>query len=260
MKAMLERDEYLNRYSIYEIVMARFYARLGLTKKITPWLRKEHGDLEANFLIRGLGALIKARTLFAEKEYPAALEALKREQARSEVRTFLFGFLEMSCLEAVIRHRLDDREGACAALKKAYDAARSDGLNMPFIELGKAMYSLAGVLLKVPPDDPQSAESVGIPRGWLQTIRRSASANAKKSALVASQYLDQDTSTDFSQHELAILGRLSQGHTSEKIAGGMKISVKMVKSVIRSLYVKLGASNRAGAIRVATEKGLLTGK
>jgi DNA-binding CsgD family transcriptional regulator len=38
----------------------------------------------------------------------------------------------------------------------------------------------------------------------------------------------------------------------------MKISVKMVRSVIRRLYVKLGVTNRAGAIRVATEKGLLT--
>jgi DNA-binding NarL/FixJ family response regulator len=37
----------------------------------------------------------------------------------------------------------------------------------------------------------------------------------------------------------------------------MHISVKMVKSAVRSLYVKLGASNRAGAIRTATERGLL---
>ncbi|MDR1646747.1 MAG: hypothetical protein LBR88_01750, partial [Zoogloeaceae bacterium] len=51
--------------------------------------------------------------------------------------------------------------------------------------------------------------------------RRDASANAKKSALIASQYLDQDSSADFSQHELTILDSLSQGYTSEKIAAAM---------------------------------------
>jgi ATP/maltotriose-dependent transcriptional regulator MalT len=32
----------------------------------------------------------------------------------------------------------------------------------------------------------------------------------------------------------------------------------MVKSAIRQLYIKLGASNRADAVRSATELGLLT--
>jgi DNA-binding NarL/FixJ family response regulator len=134
---------------------------------------------------------------------------------------------------------------------------------MSFIELGDDMYSLAGAVLKAPPADPQSAESaesVGIPREWLQSIRRSASAAAKKCSLVTVQYSGRVTpaSPDFSQHELAILDSLSQGHTAEEIADDMRISIKMVKSAIRSLYVKLGVSNRAGAIRVATEKGLLT--
>jgi LuxR family maltose regulon positive regulatory protein len=55
------------------------------------------------------------------------------------------------------------------------------------------------------------------------------------------------------------LGSLSQGRTSEEIAGDMRIPVKMVKSSIRSLYVKLGATNRADAVRIATAEGLLKG-
>jgi DNA-binding NarL/FixJ family response regulator len=131
---------------------------------------------------------------------------------------------------------------------------------MSFIELGDDMYSLAGAILKAPPASPQSAESLRVPREWLQSIRRSASAAAKKCALVTAQYSGRaaPASPDFSQHELAILDSLSQGYTAEEIAGDMRISVKMVKSAIRSLYVRLGAANRAGAIRVATEWGLLT--
>ncbi|MDR2048583.1 MAG: LuxR C-terminal-related transcriptional regulator [Treponema sp.] len=257
MKVLLEKDQYVNRYIIYDIIMGRFYARIGLAEKVAPWLRQEREEGETNVLFRGFDTLIKVLCLFAEKEYPAALQALELAQTKSEVRTFLFGFLEMAVLEAVIRHRLGDREGAFAALKKAYDAARPNALNMPFIELGEHMYSLTGAFLKARPDDGESAE---IPAEWLQTIRRKASANAKKRALVKAQYSDRETPApaDFSQHELAILNSLSQGHTSEEIAGDMRISVKMVKSAIRSLYVKLGAANRADAIRVATERGLLS--
>jgi DNA-binding NarL/FixJ family response regulator len=130
---------------------------------------------------------------------------------------------------------------------------------MSFIELGDDMYSLAGAILKAPSAEPQSAESAGIPREWLQSIRRSASAAAKKCSLVTAQYSGRVTpaSPDFSQHELAILDSLSQGRTTEEIAKDMRISVNMVKSAIRSLYVKLGAANRAGAIRIATTRGLL---
>ncbi|MDR2143701.1 MAG: LuxR C-terminal-related transcriptional regulator [Treponema sp.] len=256
MKVLLEKDEYVNRYIIYDITMGRFYARIGLTEKVAPWLRQERERGETNTLFRGFDTLIKVLCLFAEKEYPAALQALELAQTNSEVRTFLFGFLEMTVLEAAIRHRLDDREGAFAALKKAYDAARPNALNMPFIELGEHMYSLAGAFLKAHTDD---GESAGIPAEWLQSIRRNASAGAKKRALVTAQYPGRETPAfqDFSRHELAILNRLSQGNTSEEIAGDMRISVKMVKSAIRSLYVKLGAGNRAGAIRIATERGLL---
>jgi DNA-binding CsgD family transcriptional regulator len=241
-------------------MMGRLYTRLGLPEKIAPWLRKEKEAWELNVLFRGFDTLIKAESFFIEKNYSAALQSLKQEQVKSELGTFLFGFLEMTALEAVTRHQLNDREGAFSALKRAYDAAAPNALNTPFIELGDPMSRLIGALLKVrsQASGPDS-ESAGIPGEWLQSIRRSASAFAKKRNLVAAHYPGWDTplSSDFSQHELAILRSLALGCTSKEIAGDMKISVKMVKSAIRSLYVKLEAANRADAIRIATAKGLL---
>jgi DNA-binding NarL/FixJ family response regulator len=77
---------------------------------------------------------------------------------------------------------------------------------------------------------------------------------------VAAQYANRETSVlaDFSQHELSILNSLSQGRTSEEIAAAMRTPVKMVKSAIRQLNIKLGASNRAGAVRSAIKLGLLS--
>jgi DNA-binding NarL/FixJ family response regulator len=139
---------------------------------------------------------------------------------------------------------------------------------MPFVELGGYMHSLVSAVLKTPPGNPADAtastsadaEISGIPRQWLQTIRRDASAYAKKRSLVAAQYENRETPLppDFSQYELSILNGLSQGRTSEEISDAIHTPVKMVKSAIRQLYIKLGAANRADAVRNAIELGLLT--
>jgi DNA-binding CsgD family transcriptional regulator len=259
MKAQLEKSEYINRYNIYDVIMGRFYIRLGLIERIAPWLRMERGEGELDVLSRGFDTLVKARCLVIEKNYPAALQILEKEQTGGDLGSFLLGFLEIIVLEAITRHHLGDREGALRALKKAYDIGLIHGLTMPFVELGENMHSLASALLKDHPDNPANAKIAGIPRKWLQTLRRDASAHEKKRSLVAAQYSGPETavSPDFSQHELAILNSFSKGFTSEAIAADMNISVKMVQSVVRSIYAKLGASNRAGAIRTATERGLL---
>jgi LuxR family maltose regulon positive regulatory protein len=263
MKTLLEKGEHLNRYVIYDIIMGRLYIRLDLIEKVAPWLRKEHDEGELNVLFRSFDTLIKIWCFLAEKNYPAALRTLEQEQAKGELGSFLLGFLEMTAMEAVIRHQLGDREGAFKALKKAYDAAHPNAIVMPFIELAEYMYSLINAVLKDYPEKAgkdQSGGAGGISREWLYAIRRDASAFAKKRSLVAAQYSGQEEprSPDFSEHELAVLNSLAQGRTVEEIAGEMNISENTVKSVIRSLYAALGAANRAAAIRIATARGLLT--
>jgi LuxR family maltose regulon positive regulatory protein len=250
MKAQLEKGEYPHRYNIYDINMGRFYTRLGLTGKIAAWLRTEHEERDLNVIFRGFDSLVKARCLFTEKEYPAALQALEDEKTRGDLWGFLFGMLEMTVLEAAVRHQLGDGEGAFAALKRAYDAGSPHALDMPFIELGETMHGLIGAALK--------AGAGEIPPDWLCRIQRKASAYAKQRALVAAQYSGGEApgGPDVSEWELEILRGLSRGRTSEGIASNMKISLNTVKSVIRSLYGKLGAVNRADAIRIATARGL----
>jgi LuxR family maltose regulon positive regulatory protein len=262
MTALLDIDEYLNRYIIHDIIMGRLYARLGLVEKIAPWLRKEREEGEMNVLFRGFDTLVKVRCLFAEKNYPAELQALELEQARGELGSFLLGFMEMTALEAVIRYQLGDREGAFAAFKRAYDAAVPHALDMPFIESGENMYNLASALLKAggqgSGDSAVSGSAGEIPADWLQNIRKKASVFAKKLSLIITQYRNTDAaSPDLSKPELEVLNGLSRGRTSEEIAEDMKISLNMFNSFLRSVFNKLGAVNRADAIRIATAKGIL---
>jgi LuxR family maltose regulon positive regulatory protein len=60
-----------------------------------------------------------------------------------------------------------------------------------------------------------------------------------------------------SRQEREVLTELSQGLTREEIADHLSIPLNTIKGVIRSVYHKLGALNRADAIRIATSLGLL---
>jgi LuxR family maltose regulon positive regulatory protein len=261
--SQLAITEYLNRYTIHDIIMGRLYARLDLPEQIAPWLKAEPAQGDLNALSRSFDNLIKARCLLTGKDYAGVLRTLEEERAGGGLAEFLLGMLEITVLEAVACHLLGDQEGAAAALGRAYEAAHPHGLDMPFIELGEPMYSLANALLKAREQrkEKNAAPDRGaeIPLAWLRKIRNATSAYAKTRALVAAQLAgrDQELAPDFSQHERAVLVNLSQGGTVEAIAGDMNISVNMVKSVIRSLYTKLGASNRASAIRIATARGLI---
>jgi LuxR family maltose regulon positive regulatory protein len=261
LKVMLENPDYLNRHTIYDILIGRFYARIGLTEEIASWLGTENEERELNILFRGFDNLVKARCLYSEKNYLQALQILEDEKLRGDPGVFLLSFLEMTALEAIIRYQLDDREGAFSALTRAYKAASPNGLDMPFIELGEPLDNLAGAILKSRTKEngrnPDGDD--WIPRNWLHSIGKKASAFTKKLSLVEAQYSSRNTAgrPAFSEHELTILSALSQGRTSKEIAVDMHVSVKMAKSAIRALYTKLGAANRAGAIRTAVAKGLL---
>jgi LuxR family maltose regulon positive regulatory protein len=56
---------------------------------------------------------------------------------------------------------------------------------------------------------------------------------------------------------MEILTGLSQGLTREELAENGDISINTVKSVIKNVYNKLGAVNRADAVRIATTIGIL---
>jgi LuxR family maltose regulon positive regulatory protein len=169
---------------------------------------------------------------------------------------FLFGRISMKAQEAVCRYRNRDKDGAFAALKAAYELAFPNELFMPFIELGKDMRALTDTALR---------DSLpGFPREWLEKARATASAYAKKIFTVAKQYRpaaslrgEESLGKNLSHRELEVLANLFQGMTREEIAGASSLSVNTVKSVIRSTYNKLGAINKADAVRIAASRGLV---
>jgi LuxR family maltose regulon positive regulatory protein len=128
---------------------------------------------------------------------------------------------------------------------------------MPFVEMGRDMYLLTGAALK--------DEKNIIPRPWLEKIRRNASAYAKRLLAAAAKFGEQkrdpySPEIILSRQEMRVLTGLSQGLTREEIARTNKLSINRVKNVIKGVYLKLGALNRADAIRISVDLGLLKGE
>ncbi|MDR1950469.1 MAG: LuxR C-terminal-related transcriptional regulator [Spirochaetaceae bacterium] len=250
LEAQLEIPEYQNRHTIHDIGMGRFYVQLGLTGKLAPWLRSDLEEGELNSLFHSFPVMVKAKYLFVEKQYTPVLQILGNEKSRRDLGSFLLGKLEMTILEAAVWCHLDDGDRAIENLAAAYKLASGNSLDMAFIEMGDDMRILADAAL----NDPRCT----IPRSWLETIRSKASAYSKRIAVMAEQFQRQeDGGVKLSIRETEVLADLSQGLTREEIASDSAISINAVKSVISSLYSKLGAVNRADAVRIATNLGLL---
>jgi LuxR family maltose regulon positive regulatory protein len=134
--------------------------------------------------------------------------------------------------------------------------ALPNSLDMPFIEMGDDMRVLAGAAL--------NSGECPIPSTWLETIRNRASAYGKKLFLIAEEFKRPVSEGDgqappviLSRREGAVLRSLSRGSTREKIAADEGLSLNAIKEIIKNLYTKLGALNRADAIRIATLLGFL---
>ena len=204
--------------------------------------------------------MVNAKSLFAEGHYGETLKFLDRKEVREGLGSFHMGMLEISVLEAAARNRMGDTAGALETLEASYGMAVANAgrepciavFNMPFIELGEEMRILANAAM--------NSEKCSIPGSWLDTIRNSASGYAKKLITVKEHFRKNHGENGvpyLSSQELSILTGISKGLTREEIARDNSLSINTVKNIIKNIYAKLDAINRADAIRIATNLEIL---
>jgi LuxR family maltose regulon positive regulatory protein len=254
LEAQLQVTGYVNRQIYYDIITGWFYIQIRQAEKLASWLKNDFEESDLNPLIHGMETLVRIKWQVFEKRYPVALAALGNRDNQYSPGAFLLGKITTKVLEAVCLKEIGDKPGALAALTEAYTLAEPNALDMCFIEIGKDVRTLVEAVLR--------EKDCAIPRPWLEKIRRGASAHAKR-LFEAAVYFQERRDTAASRgsglsfREMAVLTGLSQGLTREELAGDNEISINTVKSVIRSIYNKLGAVNRADAVRIAVSKGIL---
>jgi LuxR family maltose regulon positive regulatory protein len=270
-ESQLEIEQYFNRFVIYDICAGWFYAHTGFSP---PRKAGERGGGAVSFPLKGglsldvspgpasepaevntvfYGAqktLITAKIFYSRRRYGEALRALNGFENADGRGDCALARLDREVLRAACLCRACGnaaQEKALRALEAAYETAAPNSLDMPFIEMGRDMQFLAGAAL--------SSRAHSIPRPWLEMIRDRASAYGKKLLLAVEGPETGGIAgpPGLTWREKEVLKALSLGWKREKTAAALAISVNSVKAEIGSVYAKLGAHNRADAVRIAAK-------
>jgi LuxR family maltose regulon positive regulatory protein len=258
LKAQLEIQDYRNRYILYDIECGWFYAQTGQLPLVASWLRGDSGFGEISDILRPLVVLVKAKCFYAEKRCDEAVSILAEGESYNRLDSFLLGKLEKTVLEAACCLQSEDRPSALKKLEEAWEISKDYGLDTPFVELGEDMRVLASLALEA----AAPAAEGPVPVKWLESLRNRAAAYGKMISAAAARgskpaELQKSGGPVLRRREEAVLLALSQGRTRQEIADQEHLSLNAVKELITNIYRKLGAVNRADAVRIALASEIL---
>jgi LuxR family maltose regulon positive regulatory protein len=253
LKSQLDNEEFIGSYTLYDIAIGWFFSQIRQTDRVASWLKSDFDKSDLNPLLQGLENLVRAKSCFADRRYLAALAALHGQDTEYGLEAFLLGKIELTALKSVCLHHIGEKKDAIRTLQEAYDISAPDELDMPFIELGKDMRTLATAAMK--------DKDCTIPHPWLEKIRKKASTYAKNLSYIISEYRIfhklNDRAYTLSSREKEILIDMCHGLSRTEIACNRTISLNTVKSLIQSIYTKLGVQNTPEAIWIAAKFKLL---
>jgi LuxR family maltose regulon positive regulatory protein len=253
LKLQLENEEFLGGYTMYDIAIGWFFSQIRQTDRVAGWLKSDFDKSDLNPLLLGLEDLVRAKCCFADRRYLPALAALNGQDTAYGLEAFLLGKLELMALKSVCLHHLGEKKDALLTLHEAYSISAPDELDMPFIELGKDMRTLATAAMR--------DGDCSIPHAWLEKIRKKASTYAKNLSYTISEYRIfhnlNDRAHSLSNREKEILIDMCHGLSRSEIACNRSISLNTVKSLIQSIYMKLGVQNTPEAIWIAAKFKLI---
>jgi len=151
--------------------------------------------------------------------------------------------LRMPVLDGVSAIKLLNERGVSARVL-VLTTFDTDTDVVPAIEAGATGY----LLKDSPPDE------------LLRGVRAAARGEAVLSPSVATRLLGQvrqPAREPLSQRELDILGLIAQGCSNREAASRLFISEATVKTHVLHIYAKLGVNDRAAAVAVGFERGML---
>ncbi|MDR1021546.1 MAG: LuxR C-terminal-related transcriptional regulator [Synergistaceae bacterium] len=244
-------------YEMRDCAMASIYGPVGDYGSLALWIiSPEMNEANRNrpLAIGGREKIIQAEYLLGAEKYHEAIAFLEHNEKLYRMQGRWINVLKCLVLHAVAYLKLGDTERALSFFQDAYEKARGNKIITPFVESAGSMRRLV--------DAARRSDKYNFDGDWLDDVSRKASTFAKRLTAIASEYnrqggLQAEHPGKLSKRELGILNTLSQGLTRDEIAAANSLSINTVKSVIRSVYNKLGAVNRADAVRIATSMRLL---
>ena len=203
------------------------HGNLAAAAEIVAWLDRRVGRVAEVALMEALGTLAAGRPEGARATVDPVLSG-------SLLRLLPHTMVEALLVDAEVALRANQVTHGTAALDRAVALARPLGVVRPFVLAGPHVRSLLG--------SRPAARGSGLFASRLATARTAVLA---------------EPAAPLSERELDVLTLLPSLLSAGEIAEELTVSVNTVKTHIRSIYTKLGASSRREAVQHAQRRGLL---
>lgn len=252
--AVIEDNNAVSLFVMRDCLRGWLFIQLGDEAGVPAWV-SSHSSAALRQAPVGLGRaqLVQGLYLLQQKRSHELLALLAQLEPYYKKRGLWLALLQARIMRALGHLRNEAPALAMDALYEAYDMSWQNGIIMPFVQHGSAMRTLI--------EAARRQAEYRFDAAWLDSVQQKASTYAKRlAAVVAEHHHANPKSTrtlNLTQRETAVLKSMAQGLTRDEIGAQMHISVNTVKSVIKSIYNKLDAVNRAEAVHIAIMNGLL---
>jgi LuxR family maltose regulon positive regulatory protein len=229
-----------------ELWLAQFALSDGDLITAQRWLGSHH--LSENIYldtIREHEALLTARLLISQRKAQEALSTLNHwlKEARSQYR--LRSEVEILLLTSRLYEAQQQKQEARETLKTAIALAQPPGYRRLFLDEGEEIIPL---LKTVTPELPVPAQAT-FARNLLHAFAHENQPSPTGTAMPPIEQI--------SPQEKRVLRLLIAGRSNPEIARELVVSVNTIKAQVKSIYRKLGVSNRLEASDVARRQRLL---
>lgn len=219
------------------------YASMGQPEYIPSWLQT--GEIRASdFFSQGIAFnyIVYGKALLALGRY-AELEArISQFDEYFSIFHNNLGFVHNRILEAAAHCHLYGKEAGALLLETALTEAQADWLVLPFAENAPHIMEMLQIILSRGKGSPFAEHILSLCKNYPGRPLQS-----------------QRLQTELSQRETAILSLAALGFSRKATAEQLYISEETVKTHLKKIYQKLGASSKVAAINLARVRGYLDG-
>lgn len=260
-KEVLTISDHINNNHLTELFDMRdtcigwFYVTFGHNDRIPPWIISERENQNQPSMNHSLSKVIYATSLLNSKKYSELIAVSTHMEHAYMRRGFFAGQITAILFQAIGHLKTGDEKAAMQTLFKAYDMTHQNGLITGFVERAGHIRSLLEVARR--------SDYCTFDEKWMEVVSSKASGFTKRLASMKKTFISKanleqaEAAVSLTQNERSVLKALSQGLTREEIADFNNVSVNTIKRTITNIYNKLGAINRADAVRLATNLGLI---
>lgn len=240
---------------LQDILLAPSYMIMDNEAEIASWIREINLHThDEKPLWKGRNILACALYLLYKKDYLKAITILSQLDPIFQQRGVWSIRLCAYTIQAIAYANLNNTEMAIRAFQKVYDMVYPYAVFCPLIEFGQTLLPVITLV--------RQNKSALFPDLWLSKVEQEAARYARHILQMQKAYAKdhpqpQTYVVRLTQKEKHVVFLLSQGLTRAEIAKDMRITVNGVKKYLSSIYLKLGAKNRADAVYIATQNNII---